>query len=209
VQLEYNLTDRSIELDILPFCRKNGITILAFGPLDRGRSYVANPMLEKLSGKYGKTPSQLLLNWVVAQESVVALTMTTNPAHLSEAADAAAFDLESADRTALAAATECEVLQVMPRDVRVATDTGRVYSTLDAAVANSHDLIPHPLELAENIRKYRIEKPIRITRLSVSGAAEPYQLVGEHLRYWAWIIAYGWEQPIPAYDVTPPARMSN
>jgi aryl-alcohol dehydrogenase-like predicted oxidoreductase len=202
VQLEYNLTDRSIEADILPFCEQHGITVLAFSPLDRGRDYGAIPTLARLSRKYGKTMYQVMLNWVIEHESVIALTMTTNPAHLSEAAGAAGFKMDPEDISALEESTKCAVIQVTPREVRVMADSSRAYTNLDAALTNSHDLIPYPVELAESIRKYGIEKPIRVRRLLESDSPESYLLVGGHLRFWAWVIAYGWQRPVPAYDMT-------
>jgi aryl-alcohol dehydrogenase-like predicted oxidoreductase len=202
VQLEYNLTDRSIEADILPFCKQHGITVLAFSPLDRGRDYGAIPTLERLSLKYNKTLSQVMLNWVIAHESVIALTMTTNPGHLSEAAAAAGFRMDPEDISALEKSTECAILQIPPREIRVMAGSSLAYANLDEALANSHDLIPYPVELAESIRKYGIEKPIRVRRLSEPNSPEQYLLMGGYLRFWAWVIAYGWECPVPAYDIT-------
>lgn len=42
VQVPYNLIDRKVEKDLLPFCRENGIAVLAYSPIARGL----------LSGKY-------------------------------------------------------------------------------------------------------------------------------------------------------------
>ena len=205
VQLEYNLTDRSIEADVLPFCEQHGISVLAYGVLDRGRSYAANPIIGNLSRKYGKSPSQIMLSWAMARQPVIVLTMTTNPEHLSEAAATADFKMAAEDMRALEESTRCSVSYVAPGDIRVTADSRPAYESLEAAVANPRDLIPHPVELAANIRKFGIEKPVRVKRLTDPGAPKPYQLVGEHLRFWAWIIAYGWERRIPVYDVTPPA----
>ena len=34
-QVEYNLFDRSIEEEILPYCYQNDLTVMAYSPLDR------------------------------------------------------------------------------------------------------------------------------------------------------------------------------
>lgn len=44
VQPLYNMLDRNIEVELIPFCRKYGVGIMAYSPLARG----------VLSGKYGK-----------------------------------------------------------------------------------------------------------------------------------------------------------
>ena len=63
VQLEYNLFDRSIEQDVLPYCQANGITILAYSPLHRGR--IANgpdhlEVLKDIASRHGASPAQVL-----------------------------------------------------------------------------------------------------------------------------------------------------
>ncbi len=47
-QVRYNLIQRNIEEEVLPFCRKNKITIIAWSPLAQG----------VLSGKYNKENAQ-------------------------------------------------------------------------------------------------------------------------------------------------------
>ena len=44
IQVPYNLIDRSAEKDLLPFCRQNGIRVLAYSPIARGL----------LTGKYDR-----------------------------------------------------------------------------------------------------------------------------------------------------------
>ncbi len=44
IQVPYNLIDRSVEKDLLPFCSRNGIEVLAYSPIARGL----------LTGKYDR-----------------------------------------------------------------------------------------------------------------------------------------------------------
>jgi diketogulonate reductase-like aldo/keto reductase len=203
VQLEFNLTDRSIEYEILPFCKQQGITVLAYGPLDHTRSYSENETVRKIAKKYNKTSPQILMNWVISRNSITALTMTTNLVHLAESAEAATFELDAIDVIALEDATKCEVMLVSPRAIQISPSSRPTYFNLEQAKINQYDLIPHPLDLANNIQRYAINKPVRVKRLLKHSSSATFELVGDHLRYWAWIIAYGWECPIPAYDVTP------
>jgi diketogulonate reductase-like aldo/keto reductase len=94
-QVQYSLTHREIEAQILPFCSKEKITVIAYSPLNVGRiatSKIPHDLLEK----YGMTPAQIMLNWVTYNEAVVAIPKTTNIKHVEE--DAGALDIRlSAD----------------------------------------------------------------------------------------------------------------
>ena len=63
-QVLYNLARRGIEWDLLPWCRRRGIPVMAYSPLDQGR-ILSNPTVLKLAGKRGIAPAQLALAWVL------------------------------------------------------------------------------------------------------------------------------------------------
>jgi diketogulonate reductase-like aldo/keto reductase len=85
-QVLYNPLDRLIEEEILPFCGKNGITIIAYRPLGKGvllkNSY--KRVLEELGKRYGRTPAQILINWVIRHDNVIAIAKTMRKEHLDE-----------------------------------------------------------------------------------------------------------------------------
>ena len=88
-QVRYSLAHREIEGQLLPFCRKEKITVIAYSPLNVGRlttSKIPSGLLEK----YGMTPAQIMLNWVTYDEDVVAIPKATNLQHIEE--DAAALN---------------------------------------------------------------------------------------------------------------------
>lgn len=199
VQVEYNLTERLVEAELLPFCQEQGITVLAYSPLDRGRSLGDCAELRRLSEKYGRSPAQIVLNWVTRSPAVIAVTMTTKLAHIKESADVGSFSLSPADAQTLGDATRRPVEWVEPVEVEIVRGSRPVHLTLDDARRNIDDLIPHPVQLAESIRRFGIEKPIRVVRNEGSKPSKRFRLVDEHLRFWAWVIAYGWERLIPAY----------
>jgi len=199
VQVEYNLIERSVELDVLPFCEREGISVVAYGTQYQRRDLELLEPVRRLAEKYGQSTSQLLLNWATRRPSCVALTMTTNLEHVTEIATATDFDLAPEDAIALETATRCETIWVMPRDIEIIADGGPLHLTLESARRNPNDLIPHPIQLSENIRRYNIQKPIKLGRNPNRSLGATYVLLGEHLRYWAWILAYGWDRAIPAY----------
>ena len=80
-QVRYNLNDRNIERDMLPYCIDNNITILAYTPLDDGNLTKTGQILksgqmkilEEISEEAGKTMGQVALNWCTSKENVVAI----------------------------------------------------------------------------------------------------------------------------------------
>ena len=81
-QVEYSLTNRYAEPDILPYCRREKLTLIAYSPLARGR--IAETIPQALLRKYKMTPAQVMLNWVTRDEQVVAIPKAAGIGHLEE-----------------------------------------------------------------------------------------------------------------------------
>ncbi|MDG6989445.1 MAG: aldo/keto reductase [Nitrososphaerota archaeon] len=81
-QVEYSLATRTVEADMLPYCSKEKLTLIAYSPLARGN--ITNSIPEALLRKYKMTPAQVMLNWVTRNENVVAIPKATKTAHLEE-----------------------------------------------------------------------------------------------------------------------------
>ena len=100
---EFSLLDQKPRMELLPACRKTGVLLVAYRPLGHGiLARPGNPFLDGVAERYGKTRSQVALNWVVDQEGVAAVPKSGNPVHLMELAGATGWSLEAADREALA-----------------------------------------------------------------------------------------------------------
>ncbi|TYH07665.1 hypothetical protein ES288_A08G251900v1 [Gossypium darwinii] len=98
VQIEWSLWTRDVEEEIIPLCRELGIGIVPYSPLGRGffagkakgdissflglfprfqgenleKNRILYSKVEKLAEKYGCTPAQLALSWVLHQGDDVA-----------------------------------------------------------------------------------------------------------------------------------------
>jgi diketogulonate reductase-like aldo/keto reductase len=81
-QVLYNLDCRGIEWDLLPFCRRNGIVVMAYSPLDEGR-LVTERRLGRLAMRAGATPAQVALAWLLAQK-VAVIAKAADAAHVQE-----------------------------------------------------------------------------------------------------------------------------
>jgi diketogulonate reductase-like aldo/keto reductase len=102
-QVRYNLNDRSIERDMLPYCEEKGITIMAYTPLDDGnlakkeRFIKSNRMktLDEISQETGKTSGQVALNWCTSKKNVIAIPKSNSLERTVENCGASGWRLSS------------------------------------------------------------------------------------------------------------------
>jgi alcohol dehydrogenase (NADP+) len=73
------------EWEMLDFCRRNGIVLLAFAPLGHGMEprLTQDPVIEAIARQTGKTPAQVALAWA-AQRGTAFLTTSTSAGHIRE-----------------------------------------------------------------------------------------------------------------------------
>jgi aryl-alcohol dehydrogenase-like predicted oxidoreductase len=137
-QVKYNLLDRSIEADLLPYTQSSNVTIIAYSPLAHslltGRYtpetkptslvQAANPrfssqnltrmnsmqqVLASLANAHNKTPAQVALNWLISKPNVVAIPGAKKSEHVVDSAGATNWRLtESEIETLESAASELE-----------------------------------------------------------------------------------------------------
>jgi len=81
-QVEYSLSNRYAEPEILPYCRSEKLTLIAYSPLARGR--IADTIPQALLRKYNMTAAQAMLNWATRDEQVVAIPKAAAVGHLEE-----------------------------------------------------------------------------------------------------------------------------
>jgi diketogulonate reductase-like aldo/keto reductase len=203
VQSEYNLFDRSSENEIIPFCRRNHISFLAYSPLDQG-AFVnggrQRALVEELALTYHKTPAQIVLRWLIAQDSIFVIPHTDNEQHLLENAAAADFDLSEEDMRRIDVVCKTEEVRLPVEKICVSWKHGGIeLQTQEDAARNRMNFIPSPLQLAETIRATGQLKPIRVRRLHPGQVADyDFELLEGKLRYWAWVLAFGDDVEIPA-----------
>lgn len=97
VQLEYSLVHRNIEEKILPYCRENGMALLAYRPLGHGRLAAKQEKLRKLCEKYSKTPGQIALAWLAAQPGVFPIPRASTIMHVNENLGASGWQMDEDD----------------------------------------------------------------------------------------------------------------
>ncbi|HVC57873.1 MAG TPA: aldo/keto reductase [Candidatus Acidoferrales bacterium] len=88
-QVEYSLLVKDIEEELLGYCRKNKVTVIAYSPLGHGGMLKDKfsglmEMLEGIGAKHGKSGVQVALNWLISKPQVVAIPKASTVEHVKE-----------------------------------------------------------------------------------------------------------------------------
>jgi diketogulonate reductase-like aldo/keto reductase len=89
-QVLYNLSRRGIELDLMPWCLRHGLPIMAYSPLGQGR-LLEHPVLRGIAVQYRVSAAQVALAWVLAHAGVCAIPEAGTVQHVRQ--NHAALDL--------------------------------------------------------------------------------------------------------------------
>lgn len=87
-QVRYNITDRTIEGDLLPYCRAHRITVIAYSPFAKSLSRILDcdprGTISEIARNIGKSPAQIVLNWCLCQDGVVTIPKGGTVEHILE-----------------------------------------------------------------------------------------------------------------------------
>lgn len=81
---------------LVAFCQQKGIALTAYRPLAKG-ALESNETLQKIGVKYGKTPSQIALKWLV-QQGISVIPKASSLKHLKDNLAIFDFILDEQDR---------------------------------------------------------------------------------------------------------------
>jgi diketogulonate reductase-like aldo/keto reductase len=93
IQMPYNLYRRDVESDLLPYCRTNGIPLLAYYPLAHG-DLVKDQRMGDLAKKLGRTPAQLALKWLTLKEGVFPIPRASRVEYVKDNVKVSDFSLK-------------------------------------------------------------------------------------------------------------------
>jgi diketogulonate reductase-like aldo/keto reductase len=91
-QVLYNLGERTIEREVLPWCEERGIALVAYSPLG-ARRFTAGKVLDEVAAARKATPRQVALAFLIRRRGVFAIPKSGRVDHLEENAAAAALSL--------------------------------------------------------------------------------------------------------------------
>lgn len=121
-QVEYSILNRKAEKELIPYCVKEKITLIAYSPLAQGAltgkyapaqrpsdkvrriNLLFTPeglraiqplfnTLQEIAKNRGKTPAQVALNWIIRWPNTIAIPGAKRPRHAEEAAGAMGWRL--------------------------------------------------------------------------------------------------------------------
>lgn len=93
-QVRYSLDDRRIERDLLPWCERHGIPIMAYSPLGgSGAALLHDPTLARIGATHGCSAAAVALAWTIRSGNVIAIPESGSVAHVKENAVALALTL--------------------------------------------------------------------------------------------------------------------
>ena len=183
IQCEFNLFDRMVEYDILPFCEKEKLTFIAYSPLDKGK-LTHNAFLRGIAAKYKKPVASIILKFLTSYKPVIAIPKASRMEHVKENA-CMDFSIDKND---------LELINRNFTQKTICIPMDRIYVD-----ANRNKFSPRPEALARDILDGDYIKPIRVASVKDSGKGIDWVLTEGASRYYAWSIAYGNSMPIQAF----------
>jgi diketogulonate reductase-like aldo/keto reductase len=104
-QVPYSLTDRIIEHDLLPWCARHAIPVMAYSPLGgSGSTLLRDPTLARIGAAHTCSPAAVALAWTIRSGKVIAISESGNVMHVRENAVALSLVLTTEELETLDAA---------------------------------------------------------------------------------------------------------
>jgi diketogulonate reductase-like aldo/keto reductase len=95
-QVLYNLSHRGVEWDLLPWCRKNHIPIMAYSPIKQGR-LLKDSTLKTIADRHNVSPAQIAIAWLLQPRDVIVIPKSSHPDRIRENYAALEIVLTQAD----------------------------------------------------------------------------------------------------------------
>ena len=95
-QVLYNLKDRGIEYDLIPWSGQHQIPVMAYTPLGEGRLRNHKTLIE-IARRHNATSTQIMLAWVMRTQNVIAIPKASSIAHVEENARSLDISLTEED----------------------------------------------------------------------------------------------------------------
>ena len=100
IQVDYSLIHRVPEEELLPYCDREKIALLAYYPLGHGK-LPPDQRLEPLASGHGKARAQVALQWLAGKPNVFPIPRASTPNHVQENDKASDWELSDQERAEL------------------------------------------------------------------------------------------------------------
>jgi diketogulonate reductase-like aldo/keto reductase len=103
-QVPYSLSDRHIERDLLPWCARHNMPVMAYSPLGGpGARVLRDPALARIGAVHSCSAAAVALAWTIRSGNVIAIPESGSVAHVKENAVALSLTLTPEELQTLAA----------------------------------------------------------------------------------------------------------
>jgi diketogulonate reductase-like aldo/keto reductase len=99
-QVLYNPMRRGIEFDLLPECRRRGIPVMAYSPIEQGK-VLESAAIKRIATRHDATAAQVALAWVMRDDGVIAIPKSGNAERVRENHGSLRVRLTPQDRSEL------------------------------------------------------------------------------------------------------------
>jgi diketogulonate reductase-like aldo/keto reductase len=203
LQTEYDLFNRQIEESLLDFNLKNNITTIAYMSLGKNLySDEEKLLLNNLSHKYKQSIRSLVLNWITSHKNVLLLTSSMSKKNTLENFNSLNIRLEKSDIDKINNKFKRSTIHILPSEIKVIdfdeSDTAhQIYTTVDQALKNKLKIKPSAAEIADEIKlEGKLLRPVELKKNPDKSSDKPYLLVRGRMRFWGWVIAFGYNKAI-------------
>ncbi len=100
-QVLYNPEHRGIEYDLLPWCQKRRMPVMAYSPVGQGGRLLQSPALAEVAARRGCTPAQVAIAWALRQPGTIVIPKASDLEHVRANAAAAEIGLTPDDLAAI------------------------------------------------------------------------------------------------------------
>ncbi|MDE5876433.1 MAG: aldo/keto reductase [Muribaculaceae bacterium] len=99
-QVLYNLGERGVEFDLIPWSQSHNMPVIAYSPIAEGR-LLKNPVIQRIAERHNATPAQIALAWTIRLEGVMAIPKASSSTHVIDNFKALDIVLSEEDLRAL------------------------------------------------------------------------------------------------------------
>jgi diketogulonate reductase-like aldo/keto reductase len=101
-QVLYHPNSRGIEFDLVPWCTRRRIPLMAYSPLGHHvRRLLDSKALRAVAQRIGTTPAAVAIAWGMRSGNVISIPKAADPEHVRENAGASEIELSAADLAAI------------------------------------------------------------------------------------------------------------
>ena len=180
--------------------------MIAYSPFREGQIFKSEKFsdFKVFCDTLGHMPSQVLLAWGTYNQKTVVIPKVSSLKHLKDNIDSIKVSLSASDVDYISDLFAPKVTKILPSDIipyiPSKNDNRKIYKDIDEAKNNIFNLSPGPMEILKEIEENcgKLYKPVKLTEKNNQGQ---YVLIDGRLRFWAWVILYGWHKPIDAIIV--------